>query len=468
MARTVPLLAALALLVPLEACSVDELLEVTDPDIVNPKDLQSEAGAAAAFAGGVGDFSLAVVGNNGGTEGQILVSGMMADEYIHSGTFPTRLEYELRAINVRNGTLDGVFRNLQRARVSLEEATGLLQEYNPDADMIGEAFALAGYTYIFFGENYCGGVPFSSAAGLGSPLTTDEIFRLAIERFDTALTYVSTGDVANLARVGKARALVNLADYAAAALALVVDTAFVPTNFVYQTTHTTTTGRQQNGVHVFNWLSERWSVADNEGGAGLNFRTAGDPRVSSKRDIDAIDTLTFTIDTVDGVIDTALVTDTTFAVGFDESTPQWDLRKYPERTTPVPIANGVEARLIEAEAILQSSGGGDMLGALNDLRADAANNGGFDLAPLADPDSLADYEDLLFRERAFWLYATGHRLGDLRRLMRDYQREAAEVYPTGNHPHKGASYGTDLSLPVPESEINNPNFTRAACSTTTP
>src|SRR5207249_6692925 len=66
-----------------------------------------------------------------GTEGQILVSGVMSDEYFDSETFPTRIEYDSRAIDERNGTLNGVFFNLQKARVALEGAVGALQQYAP-------------------------------------------------------------------------------------------------------------------------------------------------------------------------------------------------------------------------------------------------------------------------------------------------------------------------------------------------
>jgi hypothetical protein len=194
---------------------------------------------------------------------------------------------------------------------------------------------------------------------------------------------------------------------------------------VYNTTHTTTTGRQQNGVHVFNWLSERWSVADTQGINGLNFRSANDPRVQV----------------------------TSGGVGFDAATPQWNLTKFPTRTTPVPIASGLEARLIEAEALLATDPTG-WLNALNTIRSTRLPA----LPALTDPGTQAGREDLHFRERAFWLFATGHRLGDLRRLIRQYNRTEDGVFPTGLH-FKGGLYGDDVNLPVPFSERNNPNFT---------
>lgn len=429
------LLAAFALL--LTACTTEELLNVEDPDIINPGSVNSTAGALALYAGALGEFSFAIVGDAGGTEGQILVGGLMSDEFVHSGTFPTRLEYELRASSLTNGTLLGVFRNLQRARVLLEATVPALQRYSPTpAWRLGEAFALAGLTYVFAGETYCSGVPFSNpfpATTYGMPLTTSEIFTTAVERFDSAMTYLTDlTDTAvvrrlNLARVGKARALLNLANYPGAAAAA----AGVPVNFVYNTTHTITSGRQQNGVHVFNWLSERWSVADGEGTNGLNFRGAADPRVGSVRS-------------------------PANNVGFDNSTPQFNLLKYPDRVSPLPIVNGIEAKLIIAEALMAGSPAA-WLDTLNFLR-DSATGGVGGLAPLVDPGPGVGRENLMFRERAFWLYATGHRLGDLRRLMRQYGRLEDDVFPTGLH-FKGTSYGDDVNLPVPFDERNNPNFT---------
>src|SRR5687768_5198918 len=201
--------AAFALI--LAACSTREILTVEDPDIINPDAVNSPAGAAALFAGGIGEFSFAVVGDAGGTEGQILVSGSMTDELVNSETFPTRLEYELRASSLQNGTLLTIFRNLQRARVLLEASVPKLQQYAPTpASRIGESFALAGLTYVFAGENYCSGVPFSNpfpATSYGNPLTTAEIFTVAIERFDSAFTYFTAADTGvtrriNLTRVG--------------------------------------------------------------------------------------------------------------------------------------------------------------------------------------------------------------------------------------------------------------------------
>src|SRR6266550_8035856 len=65
--------------------------------------------------------------------------------------------------------------------------------------------------------------------------------------------------------------------------------------------------------------------------------------------------------------------------------------------------------------------------------------------------------DMLFRERGFWLFSTGHRLGDMRRLMRQYNRTVNSVYPNGAW-FKGGSYGDAIQMAIPVEELNNPKF----------
>lgn len=69
----------------------------------------------------------------------------------------------------------------------------------------------------------------------------------------------------------------------------------------------------------------------------------------------------------------------------------------------------------------------------------------------------------MFRERAFWMYGTGHRLGDLRRLVTQYGLTQDAVYPTGEY-HKGGSFGSDVAFPIDVDEENNPNFTVEQCN----
>jgi hypothetical protein len=428
---------------------------VDNPDIIDPGNLTTPQGIAALYAGALGDFSVAIVGDNGGTEGQILVSGSFTDELGNSETFPTRKEYDIRGpIDDKNTTLLAVFRNIQRARRSAARTHDVIKEVSttPTTDArIGEAYNLEGAIYNYFGEHYCSGVPISAATDdgtltFGEGLTTTELFNEAIKRFDSATVYSGSAAMANFAKVGKGRALLNLGQYAAAAAAV----AGVPTTFTYNTTHTTALGRQQDGIFVFINQNERFSVANLDGTNGLNFRSANDPRVPWAR-IPAND------------------------VGFDALTPQYDQGKYASETAPVTIAGGVEARLIEAEASLKAGDNAAWLATLNTLRATAGLTpsvfpAGFPaafpaLTPLADPGTVALREDLMFRERAFWLYLTGHRLGDLRRMVRQYGRTADAVFPGGGGKpyiidgnNKGGTFGNEVNLPIPFDEKNNPNF----------
>jgi len=440
------------LLAALTVAACSGLLDVKDPDIINPGDVQNADGAIAAYNGGIGDFAFANDGDNGGTEGQILVSGVMSDEYIDVETFPTRIEYDSRAINEKNGTLTAVFFNLAKARVAVEGAAAALETYVPtDTARIGEVLALAGYTYVYFAENYCSGVPFSERLDngdlqYGDPLTTTQILDLAVARFDSALGYTHTASVVRLASIGKGRALLDKGDFAGANAAVA---AVTPGQ--YQTTHSLSSGRQQNGVFVFNNPSgarggtARFGVSNVEGTNGLNFRVGDTP--------DSV---------VGGVViqKRNRVPAQQMGLGFDNASPLWVFLRYTDRASPVTVASDIEARLIRAEAALHAAPGTTAVtDTLNALRADLANNGGFTLTALADPGTDSARTVLLFRERAFWMFGQGHRLGDLRRLARaPYNFPVTSIYPVGTYP-KGTVYGDNTELPVPFDERNNPKFT---------
>ena len=91
---------------------------------------------------------------------------------------------------------------------------------------------------------------------------------------------------------------------------------------------------------------------------------------------------------------------------------------------------------------------------IGDIKPTAAQ-----LPPLAVPATAAAARTLFFREKALWTFSRGQRLGDMRRLVRQYNHPVDQVYPTGTH-YRGGEYGTDVNLPVPkDEEKNNPNFT---------
>ena len=79
------------------------------------------------------------------------------------------------------------------------------------------------------------------------------------------------------------------------------------------------------------------------------------------------------------------------------------------------------------------------------------------LDPLSDPGTREGRIRQLFDERDKWMWFTGHRLGDLRRMIRQYGFTQDQVFPTGA-PIFGGTYGTDVNFPLPFQEANNPNF----------
>ena len=70
----------------------------------------------------------------------------------------------------------------------------------------------AGYSYLMMGESMC-----EMAFDNGPVVDQAGAFNLAVDRFDAAITAGATGDVLNAARVGMARAQLNLGLPAAAA-----------------------------------------------------------------------------------------------------------------------------------------------------------------------------------------------------------------------------------------------------------
>lgn len=413
------------------ACSPDRLLDVRDVDVLDPKTLNTKEALPTLLAGTLSAFQIAFSGggdlSNGGHEGMVNLSGLLADEYIHAETFPDRQGVDVRSIAPGNGSVKGVFFDLSQARAFADLTSSRYNTFDQGTEGHSEALSLSGYSYLLFAEDFCSGVPFSTLTDdgidFGQPQTRDEILAIALAKFDSALTFATANerdDLANLARVGRGRVLLNQGQFVQAATAV----SSVPTGFSYAIEGSTNSARQNNGIWNYTVNFFGFSVPDREGGNGLPWLSANDPR---------------------------LPWEDTGEVGFDGETPYFMQQKYPVKESETVLASGVEARLIEAEAALQVGNNSAAMQAINTLRQSAG------LSPLVTPGTAASRVDLLFRERGFWLYLTGHRLGDLRRLVRQYGRSEASVFPTGDY-HKGGAYGSDVNFPVSSDERNNPNF----------
>ncbi len=451
------------------ACNSKDVLSVFDPAVATPGSLTTISAVPTVYAGAVGDFAAAFNGN-GLTDAFVPTTGLLADEFHSSDTFTTRNDTDRRTqASPANGNLaDNAYIALHSARRSLEVGAALVKKFFPNADpRTAELTALAGYTYVSFGEAYCGNVPVPPTERaqdiVPSPgIGTQALFDTSVVRFNDAVAGLGASPPAaalpslNLARVGLGRALLDKAKYAEAASAV----AAVPTSFVYKVFSSANTNREQNSLFNLNGSNRRYSMSDTEGTNGLPFRSANDPRIPWRRFV------------VSGS-----------SLGFDQTTIVYEQRLYNSFDSDTPLADGVEARLIQAEALLKA-GNPTWLDTLNALRANysALQSARFDnfaavsvgdsvtantLAPLVDPGTPEARVDLLFRERGFWLFATGHRLGDLRRLIRDYGRAPNTVFPVGTSIKTGP-YGTDVNLAIAFDEKNNTAYNPAACITTQP
>ena len=429
----------------LAACSTD-LLTVSDVDIVKPAALSGKSSLPSVLAASIGDFGVAYGGSNN-SEGLNQMSGLLADEFINSESFPTRIEVDQRNTNEINATTLGIFRTIETARATTDAGEVSFATLDPTNGSRAEVIALNAFTYVLLAENYCSGVPASTINADGSftygaPMTTAQLLTVAVAKFDSAITIATStgsGTALNLARIGKGRALVGQKNYAAAATAV----AAVPSSFRYAINHDENSARQNNGVFSFAQNSRRFSIPDREGVNGLPFRSVGltDGRLAVRRN------------------------SSSGGNGFDNFTPLFVSAKFQNRSSATPLAEGSEARLIEAEAALAANDDATFLAKLNAARSASPT---YALAPAVAPASPAPIDavpattaakiDLLFQERGIDLFLTSHRLGDLRRLIRQYGRDAESVFPTGAY-FKGGVYGPDVNFPIPFEEKNNPNFT---------
>lgn len=450
------------------ACNTNEILQVSDPDVARPEALQGAAALPTLRAGALGNFGVAYNGGASDVE-QVHLSALLSDEFINTETFPTRIEIDQRAISLTNTSLanngntgGGTFFDINRARASADQAVDAYREFaktTSDSTGFPEVLSLSGLTYILFAENYCGAVPVSKQEAdgsftFGAPEDTPILLDSAISKFNQALAVQGaplSATFRNLASVGKGRALLDKGDYANAATAV----ANVPTTFQYNYAHSETSGRQNNGTWSLTQSVGRFGEADAEAGIGLPFASDGNLKATGgAKDPRVADSL-------------ARRGANASPKGFDGATDQMVQAKYPARASSITIADGVEARLIEAEAALSTGDAAGALTILNALRSNGAllaqrGYGATSLPPLVLQATTAGQVDQLFKERAYWMYLTSHRLGDLRRLIRQYNRAVNTVFPNGLY-FKGGTYGNNVNAPVPQQEQNNPNYVAGSC-----
>jgi hypothetical protein len=428
----------------------DTLLEATDPDLINPSDLDSPDGATALKFGALNRFRNMTAGvTAAGTEGMWLLGGLLADEWSTSSTFQENDQIDKRDVAPSNASVLGSYRNVNRVRTAANQAIPALKRYFPDGKSdIAEMYFARGFAEMQLASDFCNGIPLSDASGetieFGTQKSVDEVFGIAIASFDTALATVqgltdaASVRVRNAANIAKARALLGRNRPADAAAAV----AGIATTYSYDHTFATTSG--DNALWSQGASQQRYAVGANPEGNSGTFPVG--PAIAFFQLKDA---------RVPSAFGAGLAQDGQTRA---RNTTLW------ARSTAVAVVNGIDARLAEAEAALRAGNPTQMLTILNALRAAPPKLGEVQpagLAPLTDPGTEAGRVDLLFKERAMWTFGRGERLGDLRRLIRQYGRTADQVFPTGQH-YKGGQYGTAVNFEIPSDEDNNPSF--AGCT----
>ncbi len=423
----------------------EDLLAADDPDIINPKTVTTAEAADALRIGALARFRSATAGS----EGPWQDGGLLADEWKSSNTFSQHNETDQRQVQESNSVIQGMLRDVYRARTNAREAILALEQYKPEpVANLGQMYFVIGFSELMLAENFCNGTPLGDASAgaptYGPPLTNAEVYTIAVAHFDTALAKSAGSDtlsvsVRHASSIGKARALLGLAKFAEAAAAV----AAVPTSYQWRVTFSLTAG--SNNLWNLNTSAKRFTVGDSFDVGGiitnaLPFASAGDPRIP--------------VQGTSGGTSPA-------GKGFDTFT-NFVYQRIWGRTDPAPVVSGLDARLIEAEVKLKVNNDiAGMMSTLNALRAAPQTLGGISspvMSALQNPTSTEAATMLYFREKAFWTFGRGQRLPDLRRLVRQYGYTQDQVFPTGQF-FKGGTYSADVNLPVTVDEQNNPEFT---------
>jgi hypothetical protein len=404
----------------LSACN--SLLDVDNPASV-PEELLSDPALMPAIT------AAAIQTLQCGVEQFAATGGMLSGEYLSSNGFVDNHIWEWRGIVEikaapgsctygRNTTAMGFYTPLQQARFQLDDAFTRLEKFTDAqvtnrASLMAQMRAYAGYSYLLLGEGMC-----DMTVDGGPKITRDSSVTIALARFTDAITRataVNDASVLNMARVGKARAELDLKKLTEAA----ADANLVPAGFVRNAEFTEGgVSQRENRIYNLTIRNDYLSVGEYYRTLTVN-GTAGsvpDPRVKTR---DAGKN------------------------GNDGVTRQWQQQKFIAQTggTPIPIASWNEAQLIFAEA----TGGQAGLDAINRVRT--ANG----VPTITGPAPTGQaFTDLVLEERRRQLFSEGQRYVDMLRYNLPFT--------TGVN-RKGQTFSTLTCVPLPDVEtLNNPNF----------
>jgi starch-binding outer membrane protein, SusD/RagB family len=399
------------------ACS--SLLDVEVPSRIEGETLEAARNAPLLVNSAISDFECAFVN-------YILAGGLLGDELQDAQLGSAMWPYDQRQFKAETDGLYatatcesgsiGVYTPLSTARYQADNALQKLDAWSDTevADrttLLATAAAYSGYSHLLLGEGMC-----SVALDMGPELTRAQVFERSVERFNRAIQLAQTAnkpDILNMARVGKARSLLNLGRKTEAA----AEARQVPKDFVKNATYSPVSPRRENKIYTRNIREGSVSVEDDF--RNLAVEGKADPRVSVR------------------FVGTSRS---------DNTTPLWVQAKYTSESSPIPIATGDEAQLIVAEA----DGGQTAVGIINAFRDRAG------LARFASTDPQA-IQQAIIQERARELFLESHHLGDKYRYNLPFTPVAGTPYP----PKAGGFYGDMKCFPLPNVErLNNPSITR--------
>ena len=412
--RSIPLL-VLGLTLFTGGCgALDDLLSVDAPSQVIATDLENPAAATLLVASVANEFrctltyfatASALTGNEWRDASNNSVMNIW-DQRVHDTS-----GYGSQYASADCGSNQpAIYQPLSRTRWLADLSLTLLDGWDvgevPDkAELTAEAAMYAGYTYVLFGEAMC-----SVAFDDGPEQTPADAFDLAVQRFDQAIGAGASGDILDAARVGKARAQLNLGQVAAAGATAGSVTAGFSLELNYSNAESVTRNKQWE----FNVDDENVTVAE----PYRAFMTEGmlDPRIS--------------------------VT--------DEGTthPQTGIAiytndKYPDASTPVEMASWEEAQLIVAEAEVGAGNFGTAIAIIDALHT------AIGLPAYSGGANAVEVMAQIVEERKAEMFLEGHHLQDIKRL-------GIPLYPeTGTDDGFGGAYGNQVCFDLPATEFQN-------------
>lgn len=416
-------------------CSIDDILRVEAPEVLTTDELQGPGEVSTILNGIYGAF-------NEQFDNYVLYSGLLTDEFIAAGTFPTRIQVDNRDILVDNGTVtDDVAEVMHRARLTADTAVVIFSAALDDeafaevTDDLRKGIAVGqlygGFMRQLLAELYCE-TPIAS----GPVLSSDELATQALALFEAAQAHE---DLTDAALVGKVRALMWLGRYDQAAA--VADS--VSDGFELLSEFSDNTPEQYNEVVDFTLgigdQRIRWTVGDGEQGARGNERW---PYFDEWVDI--------------GLIYPKADEDKVTGKAFASGIPVNAQMKYTSLGDDIVLASRTEADLVIAEVAIRNGAFAEANAIINGYRAEWGL-GPIDFADVAalrasfeEPLPASADSDLkvrlaaMARERARELWLTGDRQATLRRY---YEHYGLDLYPQRT--------GTDVCFPIPQQELDN-------------